>query len=290
MKLTAPAKINLYLHITGRREDGYHLLDSLFAFTEFGDEITITPSSSLTLTVDGPFAASLSDVDLENNLIFRAASLLKKHGCISDGAHIHLTKNIPVAAGLGGGSSDAAAILKGLNVFWGCKLDLKKLSRIGLQLGADVPACLYQKTAWVSGIGENIRPITLPFDLSVILLINPKLPLSTQAVFQQYYRSNASYSSPLDHKLFKMGDWPIFQSLLLQWQNDLEPSATLLLPEISNILIDLQQQPHCTLARMSGSGPTCFGLFPNLTSAKQAMQKLKAHHTNYWMMLTRIIW
>ena len=288
MKIIAPAKLNLYLHITGRRDDGYHLLDSLFAFTAFGDEITITPSSSLTLTIDGPFSSVFDQDAVENNLIFRAALLLKNKYAVNAGAHILLTKNIPVAAGLGGGSSDAAAVLKGLNQLWKLRLSIETLSEIGLTLGADIPACLYQKTALISGIGEQIMPLALPFSSHAVLLINPLQPLSTQSVFQHYhpaFRSSANQTG-----LIQATDWQSFLSVLLTYQNDLETAATTLLPAIHDIIHHLQQQKHCELARMSGSGPTCFALFSDLQSAEHAAQTMRVIYPAYWLAVTSICW
>lgn len=282
MKIIAPAKVNLYLHITGRREDGYHFLDSLFFFTQFGDEINITPDASLKLSVDGPFSSSLSDTTTENNLIFRAATLLKKQYNINDGAHIHLTKRIPVAAGLGGGSSDAAAVLKGLNKLWGLQLSIEKLAEIGLTLGADIPACLYRKTALISGVGEQVKPINLPFQSMAILLVNPNLPLSTHAVFKQYHQDNFSFSSPVNTDLLKI------PSDCTTLHNDLEPPAISLLPVINELIRFLKEQDGCIFSRMSGSGPTCFGLFSDLNSAKKALTHFQNKYPNYWAKETTV--
>lgn len=283
MKIIAPAKVNLYLHITGRRNDGYHLLDSLFVFTELGDEITITPSPTLSLTIDGPFSSFFENTAVENNLIFRAALLLKNKYTVNAGAHIHLTKNIPVAAGLGGGSSDAAAVLKGLNNVWKLQLDNKKLTEIGTSLGADIPACLYQKTALISGIGEQIKPIQLPFQSMVMLLVNPNLPLSTQTVFNQYHQNNAPFSSPVNIDSLKT---PLDCAA---YHNDLEPPAIALLPVIDDLIQFLKKQDHCIFARMSGSGPTCFGLFSNFSAAKHALSRFQNRYPNYFSCQTNVI-
>lgn len=291
MKIIARAKVNLFLQITGKREDGYHLLNSLFAFTEFGDEITIQPADSLKLTIDGPYASCLSDTSLENNLSFRAGLLLKNHMGIQHGAHIHLTKNIPVAAGLGGGSADAAAVLRGLNTVWGLQLNEKELLSIGLKLGADVPACLYQKTAFITGVGENIHPITLSFNPMTILLVNPKIALNTATVFQYYQQSLPTFSSSLHPDQLTVHQSPsAFYTLLAQLRNDLEPIAATLLTEVADLLLFLKEQPNCLLSRMSGSGPTCFALFDDFTSSEFALSQLKARYPEYWYMITRIDW
>lgn len=279
MKIIAPAKLNLYLHITGRRDDGYHLLDSLFAFTQFGDEITITPSDTIQLTLDGPFSPPLS---IENNLIFRAATLLQKNNAVTKGAHIHLCKNIPVAAGLGGGSSDAAAVLKGLNTFWDLQLSDDTLAEMGYTLGADIPACIYQKTAFVSGVGEIVEPISVDTKSLTVLLINPNQSLYTSSAFKVFHDHHMPFSKKINHDLTE-------KNILLhlsQTQNDLEPAAMHLMPLIADLLTLLKKQDHCLLARMSGSGPTCFALFPDQTSATIALQNVNTAYQNLWSTLT----
>src|SRR3990167_5426233 len=243
MKIIAPAKLNLFLHITGRRNDGYHLLESLFVFTAFGDVISITPAATLSLTIDGPFQSQLKNESIENNVAYRAALLLKNKYAVAQGAKIILTKNIPVGAGLGGGSSDAAAILKGLNQLWELKLSVDTLCEIGLSLGADIPACIVEKPAMVSGIGEIIKPIAIPSALS-ILLVNPIISLSTQTVFQTYKNSHVPFSSLMNFN----SDYSQQSSLLYflsHCRNDLEPAAIQLQPEIQSILTLLKQQPQC---------------------------------------------
>ena len=270
MKFIAPAKLNLYLHITGRRHDGYHLIESVFVFTEFGDEITITPADTLSLTIDGPFQSVLSG----ENLILRAAKGLQEKFSVVKGAQIHLTKNIPVGAGLGGGSSDAAAVLKALNQFWQVNCDEKTLMAIGLKLGADIPACIAGHPAFVSGIGEHITPITLNNIPSIVLLVNPKRALSTLSVFRQY---QPCFTEAKNHA-----------GAILENHNDLEKPAISLMPDIQVILTALGQQPDCALARMSGSGATCFALFETYKQAQYAEQVMKKHFPDYWVMLTKL--
>ena len=177
----APAKGNLYLHVTGRRDDGYHLLDSLVAFVDIGDRLRAEPAASLSLAVDGPEAADLAAVG-DNNLVLRAARLLADRAGITVGAALHLHKHLPVAAGIGGGSSDAAAALLALRQLWRLPLDDNTLCALGARLGADVPACLYRRAAWVGGIGERLEPAE-PLPEAGILLVNPRRALPTAAVF-----------------------------------------------------------------------------------------------------------
>ena len=281
MKIIAPAKLNLFLHITGRRDDGYHLLESLFVFTEFGDEITLIESDTLSLTIDGLFQSVLSNESIENNLVYRAALLLKEKYAVKIGAKIHLKKNIPVGAGLGGGSSDAAGVLKGLNQFWNLSIDEKTLMQIGLSLGADIPACIAARSAVVSGIGEIINPITLSDIPFVVLLVNPNKPLSTPAVFQQYRKGHFAFTKPLENEI------NFFKSV--KNHNDLESAAITLMPEIQTLLTILKQQPDCLLMRMSGSGPTCFGLFQDLASAKLAEKKIRKLLPACWIQLSSVL-
>lgn len=285
MKITAPAKINLYLHITGKRDDGYHLLDSLFAFTEFGDELTITESTCFNFYVNGPYAPLLTHEKKENNLVYRAAMLLKQTYSVSAGANILLTKYIPVAAGLGGGSSDAATVLIGLNQLWNLQLSNEELASIALKLGADIPACIYKKTALVSGIGEKINIISENFNHCAILLVNPNQPLSTQAVFQYYHQHQPIYQAPINYQQLQQ-DFSFFQDKLTNYQNDLELSAKKLMPEIDDIIQLLNQEKNAVVVRMSGSGPTCFALFSDQASAKVAQENIQSARPNYWSKLT----
>lgn len=289
MKITAPAKLNLFFHITGRRPDHYHLIESIFAFTQFGDDIEITSSEKITLKIDGNFSAVLQNESIENNLILRAAHLLQKTAEVKTGAAITLKKNIPIAAGLGGGSSDAAAILKTLNQFWNINLDEKKLAEMGLTLGADIPVCLYQQSAFVFGIGEIITPITLPVSDLYILLVNPNKPLSTKTVFETYHQNTAPFSSSVQKNIVCACEQEkLFFDFLTRNKNDLELPATQLMPEISEILSTLKKQNGCALSKMSGSGPTCFALFKNKSAAENAALDIQNHYPTWWIQLTRL--
>ena len=275
MIITAPAKINLFLQITGQREDGYHLLESIFAFTEFGDEITIEDADVFSVTMTGPYAASLSHEPIEKNLIYCAAQLLKKTYGVKKNVMIHVSKNIPIGAGLGGGSSDAASVLKALNAQWRLNLNDKILAEIGCTLGADVPACIYQKTAFVSGVGEKIKLIDISLP-KFVLLVNPNQVLSTQTVFQQYQEIKKSYTPALPFDIQNIND-------LKKTKNDLTDAAIFLMPGIKNILDCLSMQPGCVLARMSGSGPTCFALFDDEDAVRRAEACVRNQLKGYWI-------
>jgi 4-diphosphocytidyl-2-C-methyl-D-erythritol kinase len=272
----APAKINLYLHVLGRRADGYHRLDSLVAFADIGDRVTVRPADSLTLTVGGPEAAALAGLG-EDNLVMRAARLLAAPAGIGAGAALHLEKQLPAAAGIGGGSSDAAAALRALAALWEVPLGEPELMALALQLGADVPACLAGRPVWVGGIGEEImRAGALPE--AGIVLANPRRPLPTAAVFQRYrgpYRV-ADRFDPVP------SDAAGLAVVLASRHNDLTEAARELVPEIGAALDRLAALPGALLARMSGSGATCFALFADRAAALAAGKTLALAEPLWW--------
>src|SRR5712672_1492709 len=272
----APAKVNLYLHVTGRRGDGYHLLDSLVAFVDIGDRLRAEPAKSVWLTVDGPEAADLAAAG-DDNLVLRAARLLADRAGITAGAALHLDKHLPVAAGIGGGSSDAAATLLALKRLWRISLADEALYALGARLGADVPACLYGRAVWVGGIGERLEPAG-PLPEAGILLVNPRRALPTAAVF-------AARHGPLGH-VGRFAPMPCKASAvaraLMPCRNDLTEAAIGLVPEIAAVLARLGRLPGCLLARMSGSGATCFALFANRAGAEEARAVVAAAELRWW--------
>lgn len=263
----AKAKVNLTLHVTGKRADGYHLLDSLVVFPEIGDRIEVEDASGLSLTIDGPFAGDLAaDAD---NLVLRAAELIRPSGA---GAAIHLTKSLPIASGIGGGSADAAATLRALSGLWGVSLD----DADTLSLGADVPVCLLSRSSRMSGIGEELTMLDgLPEYW--VLLVNPGQKVSTPAVF----KSLSTVENP------GMGDMPsgnftTFVDWLGDQRNDMEAAAIALEPQIAAVLSRLETLRGCSLARMSGSGATCFGVFENQTDALAARGAIAQTDPLWW--------
>ena len=272
----APAKVNLYLHLTGRRDDGYHLLDSLVAFVDIGDRLRVEPAASLSLTVDGPEAADLAAVG-DENLVMRAARLLADRAGISAGAALHLEKHLPVTAGIGGGSSDAAAALLALKRLWQISLEDEALWALGARLGADIPACLYRRAVWVGGIGERLEPAG-PLPEAGTLLVNPRRALPTASVF-------AARRGPFGH-VGRFAPMPSTASALARalvpCRNDLTEAAIGLVPEIGAVLARLGWLPGCLLARMSGSGATCFALFANRTAAEAARAVVAAAEPWWW--------
>ena len=272
----ARAKINLFLHVTGRRADGFHNLHSLVVFADLADTITVADSDELSLSVTGPFAAGLPTD--QNNLVLRAATLLAETAGTTARGRIRLQKNLPIAAGIGGGSADAAATLKALRNLWRVSMDDAGLLALSALLGADVPVCLASHTAIIGGIGHDLVPApALP--RFALLLVNPNQTLSTAAVF-----SHLTLRPPFSPAPIWPDDRePNFVAGLAQTHNALEPAAQDLAPVIGEVLARLAALPHCRLARMSGSGATCFGLFDDLPSAEMAGRQLATHSPDWWV-------
>jgi 4-diphosphocytidyl-2-C-methyl-D-erythritol kinase len=279
----AAAKVNLYLHIVGRRADGYHLVDSLVGFADIGDRVSVRSATSLTLETTGPAAAEL-DAAGEDNLVLRAARLLAAEAGIAAGAAIRLEKNLPVAAGLGGGSSDAAAALRALKALWQVPIEETALSRLGMKLGADLPVCLHAGPAWVAGVGDTV---TAAADLppAGILLANPRRKLPTSAVFaaRQGPFGAAGRFLPMP------ADAAGLARALSTRRNDLGEAAIGLVPDIAAVLETLAGLDGALLARMSGSGASCFALFSDRSAAERACAKLAAAQPQWWCAAGRLI-
>jgi len=264
----ARAKVNLWLNVVGRRADGYHLLESLVAFTDLADEIVAAPSDRLSLAVAGPLAAAL--VDEADNLVLEAARRLADRGGVAPRAALRLTKRIPVAAGLGGGSADAAAALGALVELWRLALPVEELFDLAARLGADVPMCLAGRAAVVSGVGERLAP-ALPLPPCAILLVNPGTPLATAEVFA---RRQGPFSSPRP----VARPWTDARGLavaLAERGNDLTEAAVALRPMIADVLGALRGTDALHVA-MSGSGATCFALFETAAQAERVATTLPA--------------
>ncbi len=272
----APAKLNLYLHVTGRRPDGYHELDSLVVFLDVGDRLDVEAASLLRLDVRGPNAEALAAED--DNLVLRAARALagRMAGGVR-GADILLTKELPIAAGLGGGSSDAAATLRALAQLWGCDITEDALAALALRLGADVPACLQAKPLRLLGVGERLEEVPALPDFHV-LLVNPGLPLATSSVFAA---RRGSFSGPVSLPAVFEG-FDHLLSVLAATGNDLEAPACAMQGEIAAALAALRRLPEARLVRMSGSGATCFALFAERVGAEDAATRLRIEHPNWW--------
>lgn len=265
----APAKVNLTLHVIGQRADGYHLLQSLVVFPKIADRVHARNADSLSLTISGPFASSLKNTP--ENLVLRAALLMGQ----GRGAAIRLEKNLPVASGIGGGSSDAAATLRLLSRLWA--LPVPGLVKAA-QLGADVPVCLDPGPTVMTGVGDQLRRVpTLP--PCGIVLVNPGVPISTPEVFKvlKYKKNTAMPTVPAGlEKASDLADW------LRDQRNDLQDAATHIAPEIHAVIQTLATSQHCLLARMSGSGATCFGLFSTEEQAQLAGHEIKENYPDWW--------
>ena len=267
MEEIAYAKINLALHVRGRRSDGCHDIETIFAFCEEGDRLGVTESDRLTLCVTGQFAAGLPGD--EGNLALLAARRLAERYGVARGAALILDKRLPVAAGLGGGSADAAAALRLLARWWSLSAAEPDLLEIAASLGADVPACLVGRTLRGSGKGDRLEPLSLDLAGMPVLLVNPGVPLSTAAVFAAW---NGADAGALGED-FAAG------------RNDLQPAAAALVPEIAAILSALS---GASLARMSGSGATCFGLFPSERARDDIAERIRAAYPHWWQLRTRL--
>uniref|UniRef100_UPI0035CA67A8 4-(cytidine 5'-diphospho)-2-C-methyl-D-erythritol kinase n=1 Tax=uncultured Sphingomonas sp. TaxID=158754 RepID=UPI0035CA67A8 len=272
----APAKINLALHVRARRADGYHELETLFAFVEDGDTVTLAPGP-LSLAVAGPFGAGLSGEG--DNLILRAArAFAEAYGLPETGAFT-LDKHLPVASGIGGGSADAAAALRALARSNAIAIDDPRLFEIAAALGSDIPACLLGRTALGQGRGERLAPIAGPSGMAT-LLVNPGVAVSTAAVFKAW--------DQIDHGAMPAGD---ALAIALAGRNDLELPARQLAPEIDTVL-DLLTTPGSEaapiLARMSGSGATCFALYAHAADRTAAAARLRAAQPDWWCLETRL--
>jgi 4-diphosphocytidyl-2-C-methyl-D-erythritol kinase len=276
VELFAPAKVNLYLHVTGKREDGYHLLDSLVVFAGTGDTLRFAPSDTLTLDIEGPGAANLTADD--DNIVLKAARALAKALYRPAQAAITLEKNLPVASGIGGGSADAAATLRGLMALWDADLDDETLAKIGLSLGADLPVCLAGRPTQMSGIGETLVP-AVPLPAAWLVLVNPRLALSTPAVF----RARAADFTPAAPLTGSLSDARALADALLSRRNDLAKPAMVLEPAVKTMLDAIGETQGCLLARMSGSGATCFGLYADEETADAAADLLAEAHPDWWV-------
>jgi 4-diphosphocytidyl-2-C-methyl-D-erythritol kinase len=279
----APAKVNLALHVTGRRADGYHLLDSLVVFVSAGDRLSFSPAEADRLTISGRFAAALSGDTApgSENLVVRARDALRdwaaRAGVASPPVHIHLEKNLPVASGIGGGSADAAASLRGLDRLWQLNVPRPELLSRALALGADVPMCIVSKPLVARGIGEQMVFID-DFPELFLLLVNPLVGVSTPDVFRQLAnRDNLGLDLPGEGA-------PLEQWLgtLAASRNDLQATAERIEPKVTEAL-ELLRQADPMLARMSGSGGTCFGVYRTQVGLDRAWAKLEAERPEWYL-------
>jgi 4-diphosphocytidyl-2-C-methyl-D-erythritol kinase len=276
----AAAKVNLYLHVAPPTPDGYHPIASLMAFADVGDQVSAEPDDTLSLTIDGPFGAGLSAAD--DNLVLRAARALLAHaGRAEAGARLRLTKALPIAAGLGGGSSDAGAALRLLDAMLDLNFGESRLEAVAAEIGADGAACLRGRMLTAEGRGERLSPAPAMPPLPAVL-VNPGVPSPTGAVYRAYDDSGAPGDAVRP-------DAPVLETAaaaaawLAGCRNDLEPPAVALEPRIAEALAALAASPLSLLTRMSGSGATCFALCADRASAESLANQLSAAHPGWWV-------
>lgn len=281
-KASAPAKINLTLHVTGQRSDGYHQLDSLVVFAGVYDEITAKPASDLSITVTGPFAEGVPAND--SNLIIRAAKALQTARGVTVGAQLTLEKNLPHAAGIGSGSSDAAATLGLLAALWDVEPLTANASEV-LALGADVPVCMMApQPVRMEGIGELLTRWT-PLPTAALVLVNPQVPVPTGQVFEMLETKR----NPTMGTMPSFKDFGSFVKWIKVQRNDLETPARAIAPQVDAAIIALARQPLVAHAGMSGSGATCFGLTRSMGDARQVARALQVAHMDWWVVPAELL-
>jgi len=281
----APAKVNLTLRVLGRRSDGYHEIESLVAFADFGDNLSFVPGGELSLTMGGPRAAQ-AGTDADNLVLKAARALSGRVSGIELGA-FHLEKNLPVAAGLGGGSADAAAALRLLARANALSANDPRLYAAARATGADVPVCLDPRPRLMRGIGEILsEPLALP--PVAVILVNPGAALSTKTVFAGWTPAANKPAAPFDVAALAKPDSGKLLQLLATQPNDLEAAAIKLAPVIAEVLTKLRALAGCRLVRMSGSGATCFGLFSTIAEMTAAASMLRAEHPDWWIAETKL--
>ena len=275
----APAKINLALHVTGRRADGYHLLESLVVFTRFGDRLAVGPAQADTFSVDGVYGQGIPDDD--GNLVLRARNLLRQAaGTATRPVAIRLEKNLPASSGVGGGSSDAAATLRALCRLWSIDPREETVRGVAAALGADVPMCLSALPLVARGIGHDIVPLA-DFPALPIVLVNPGVSVSTPSVFSRL----ASRENPPPPLLPRFAGADAVAGWLATTRNDLEAPAQALAPEIATAHAALARA-GARFARMSGSGATCFGIFAGAAGATEAAERIRREHAGWFVEAT----
>ena len=279
------AKVNLTLRVVGRRVDGYHDLESVVAFADCADRLTLTPGPELGLKMSGPLAEGCGETS--ENLVLKAARLLGEQVPDLKAGHFVLEKVLPVAAGIGGGSADAAAALRLLAQLNGLALDDDRLLDVALETGADVPVCLASRACDMTGVGETLLPLSPP--IMPCVLVNPRVPVATRDVFAALGLRNGELLVGASDVL-QAAAWPETGASLEDWVealamgcNDLEVPATRIEPAIGQVIAALNATNGAWLARMSGSGATCFAIYENTAEAGRAAQKIRQEHPAWWV-------
>jgi len=282
----ARAKVNLTLKVVGRRPDGYHDLESLVTFAAVGDRLTLSPGEPAGVVVEGPFATAIDGI----NLLAVAIELLAAADPALRLGRVGLEKTLPVAAGLGGGSADAGALLRLLRQANGARATAPLWADVARRLGADVPVCFGGRPAVLRGTGAEFEPLPVTSDTLPPLpavLVNPGLPLPTARVFSALAAATGSGARPPPPQL-PFPSWPRLIDYIAAVGNDLEPPAVGLAPVIAEVKAALAAAPGCRVAQMSGSGPTCFGLFEDAARAAAAADALRQARTQWWIVATAL--
>ena len=279
------AKVNLTLRVVGRRTDGYHDLESVVAFADCADRLTLTPGSELTLQMSGPLGQACGATS--DNLVLKAARLLAEWVPDMKVGSFTLDKVLPVAAGIGGGSADAAAALRLLAQLNGLSLDDERLLEVALETGADVPVCLASRACDMTGVGDTLLPLSLP--IMPCVMVNPCVPVATKDVFAALGLRNGELLVGATD-VFRGTDWPEAGASVEDWvevlaasANDLEAPATRIQPVIGEVIAALSATNGAWLARMSGSGATCFAIYENTADAGRAAEKIRHDHSEWWV-------
>jgi len=280
------AKVNLTLRVNGRRADGYHDLESVVAFADCADQLTLTPGSDLDLKMSGPLAQACGDTS--DNLVLKAARLLAERVPDMKAGSFSLDKVLPVAAGIGGGSADAAAALRLLAQLNGLALDDPRIIEVAKLTGADVPVCVNSRGCVMTGVGETLQPLSLP--KMPCVMVNPGVPVATKDVFNALGLRNGQLLVGATDVLLRDRSWPDEAASLEEWvealaasSNDLEAPAMRVQPVISAVISALSATNGAWLARMSGSGATCFAIYENTAEAGRAAEKLRRDHPGWWV-------
>jgi 4-diphosphocytidyl-2-C-methyl-D-erythritol kinase len=279
------AKVNLTLRVVGRRTDGFHDLESVVAFADCADRLTLTPGPELTLQMSGPLAQACGETS--DNLVLKATRLLAERVPGLKSGHFTLDKVLPVAAGIGGGSADAAAALRLLAKLNGLSLDDERLLEVALATGADVPVCLGSRACDMTGVGDTLTPLSLP--IMPCVMINPCVPVPTKDVFKALGLRNGELLVGVTD-VFRGIDWPEAGASVEDWvevlaasTNDLEAPAMRIQPVIGEVIAALNATNGAWLARMSGSGATCFAIYENTAEAGRAAEKIRRDHPGWWV-------
>ena len=276
IRITAHAKVNLALHVVGQRANGYHELQSLVCLTEFGDHIQLSPEIDFTFKVTGPYSLGIPLDD--SNLVVQAAKFMAQKHSKSLDCKIVLEKNLPIASGIGGGSSDAAAVVKALSQYW--SVPVPNVDEL-MALGADIPVCMASGLSLMEGAGEDVTQLSAAPNWGVVL-VNPNVGVSTPAVFD-------ALNSKQNPSMQDVAANCVDIAWLGDQRNDLEPPAIAMVPEVATVIEAISAAPQCRVARMSGSGATCFGLFTDIKYADEAASHLQQAHPDWWVVSTVLV-